>query len=779
MVACACYYNVLIASSGDAQAERRQVFDAISEWNGRTSRKVLFVPLMWERHAISDADSDGPQDAISKQLLARSHFVIAIFKGRVGTPTTKCIGGTPAELAERAGRAAVFFCDSDLTVPRDATSAERKEIFEQLDKLEEFKKSIKGLSRSYSDPEDLAKKVRDQLDGWAEPADERPAALLAAYPPPWDLEMLAKHIENQSEDRCLLLYNPELNGFRDFGAFKQTWSFLFSEHNPAIRKVVFLLPEFKIARLRQYLPGIYGEIEKNYPGILECFSVCPVLEKASASPPRASSSLAFALVRRGSDPGEGDYLPVAHLVPLCEPFASARDYESGSPDIKWDYTYFIETEDRNLYLELQSIWRDYFNPAKTMPVLDFAAAATSAGDADLVLQQQRNAHGPNPHQNTTSLKLITQLRERLFDPNVPSYLLNEKYEMLDWNAAFELIFPTDRFYRNESVKEFVEVLDNKDEVKSRGAEIIRDTSGDAAGFLLEQLTFTSPVYGKMAFTKIASSVVFKESSGWIVALNINHVEHRGQYEEDLRRINREQTLISAYAEGIDCFQVGFPGLTALLRLHSRSLGNCSNILELGAGPGLLTQELLRGNKSVTAVESNDTMLGSLRTRCNGLSGLSILKANVESLHAPDPFYDNDKIGIHPPYDGVSIHNVYYWICDPANFLKRLIREELVTGGATVTLSLATPRSEIDEYFRALKQFRAESPKNGLATGFQDYLKAVHELLDLRIIGKYTENDVEQQFKCAGYEILTKEYGRYQVGSRTYQGFPFFVAKTPC
>ena len=99
--------------------------------------------------------------------------------------------------------------------------------------------------------------------------------------------------------------------------------------------------------------------------------------------------------------------------------------------------------------------------------------------------------------------LIRDLKHKLFDPNVPSYLLNSKFELLDWNTAFELVFPTTHFYRHESVKEFVECLANKDEIKLRGAELI---AGPPL-FDLEQLSYRSPKYGTMSFTKIASRVI--------------------------------------------------------------------------------------------------------------------------------------------------------------------------------------------------------------------------------------------------------------------------------
>lgn len=54
----------------------------------------------------------------------------------------------------------------------------------------------------------------------------------------------------------------------------------------------------------------------------------------------------------------------------------------------------------------------------------------------------------------------------------PSYFLNDHFELLDWNNAFELVFPTTNFYRHESVKEFMECLTNKDEIRRRDVEWI-------------------------------------------------------------------------------------------------------------------------------------------------------------------------------------------------------------------------------------------------------------------------------------------------------------------
>lgn len=774
-------FNVLIASSGDAAEERQSAFEAISEWNGRLAREIVFVPLMWERHAISDADSQGPQDAINQQLLDRSDFVIAIFRGRIGTPTHRYPGGTVEELAERKGKAAVFFCEPLPSL--DANRPDLEDAVQQLNLLKEFKKRFNspdgGFSRVYKDSSDLAVKVRNQLEGWAAEIDKRPEWLLVRRPGPLSFDSLCEHAEAPEEDRCLLIYNTELNAFKDIESFGRTWSFLHDPGKRCIRRVVFLLPEFKINRLRKYVAGLRDAVEQAYPGILGRFSVCQVLEEPSAAPSRASSSLAFVLVRRGSDPGAGEFLPQAYLVPLCEPFAWAPGYSGREIDLIWEYRCFLENRDPVFSGELQDIWGKYYNPERSVPVTDFTGAKAVTAEIDKVLEEQIVRHGPNSHQDTATLALIAQLRGCLFDPNVPSYLLNDAFEILDWNAAFELIFPTDRFYRNQLAKAFVDVLDNAPEVKEEARRIVQSGQGNETGLLLEQLAFSSPVYGNMAFTKIASEFVFEDSRGWIVALNINQVEHRGQYEADLRRINREQALITAFMQGFDRFQTEFPGLSAIQNaFRTEVLGTCSKVLDLGAGTGLLTEVMLREGKSVTAVETSDVLLDALRKRCRELARLSILKANIESLHAPPPFYDNAKIGINPPYDAACIHLHYHWLERPVEFLKRLVADELIVEGGLVAILLISSGKDFEAYFRALQQFRANHPANPANNGFQDYLKSVAELLELGIVGKYKDAEVEKHLADAGYELLSKSSTGFQVAGRNYRGFPLLVARAP-
>ena len=566
-------YNILIASPSDA--ERDEVFRTIAAWNGSVGgvdRRVVFVPLMWERHAIAEADK-APQAAINEQLLDRADLVLAVFNSRLGTPTDDYPAGTVEELGCRKGRAAVFFLENPRLDPNAPDG------IEQLKRLMEFRRGFGGFARTYKENDDLAAKVRDQLDGWSRQLDTEGDIPLVARPAPWTADSLIGFLKGQDKPVNLLFFNVELASFRSPDVFAERWAFV--NEFACIKRMVFLLPEYKVQRLRRLLPALVNGGQET---LLQRFHVCPQKERSSSARDRVSSSLAFVLGCRGRDIDEtGDYLPVADLAILSEPFSSAN-YQDGDPDIQWDYNYCLSVNANAILTTLRRIWREWYEESRAMPMLNLLTQSTDENDVERALDRLKETASRGPLKNDEAHQLITQLRAKLFDPNVPSYLLNNLFELLDWNPAFELIFPTNRFYRNMSVKEFVECLDNSAAVKRRGLEVV----DSAVPLDMEELRYTSPVYGKMRFTKIASRVVdpmTQETCGWIVALNVNDAEHWQVYEDDLKRTNEEQSLIGLYALSAERVLGQFPGYRALVDAHVDAMRRARRVLDLWLWPG--------------------------------------------------------------------------------------------------------------------------------------------------------------------------------------------------
>ena len=768
-------YNILIASPSDA--ERDEVFRTIAAWNGSVGgvdRRVVFVPLMWERHAIAEADK-APQAAINEQLLDRADLVLAVFSSRLGTPTDDYPAGTVEELGCRKGRAAVFF----LETPRLDPNA--PDGIEQLKRLMEFRRGFGGFARTYKENDDLAVKVRDQLDGWSRQLDTEGDIPLVARQAPWTADSLTGFLRGQDKPVNLLFFNIELASFRSPDVFAERWAFV--NEFACIKRMVFLLPEYKVHRLRRLLPALVNGGQET---LLQRFHVCPQKERLSSARERVSSSLAFVLGCRGRDIDEtGDYLPVADLAILSEPFSSAN-YQDGDPDIQWDYNYCLSVNANAILTTLRRIWREGYEESRAMPMLSLLTQSTDEADVEQALDRLKETASRGPLKNDEAYQLITQLRAKLFDPNVPSYLLNNLFELLDWNPAFELIFPTNRFYRNMSVKEFVECLDNTAEVKRRGLELV----DSAVPLDMEELRYTSPVYGKMRFTKIASRVadpMTQETCGWIVALNVNDAEHWQVYEDDLKRTNEEQSLIGLYALSAERVLGQFPGYRALVDAHVDAMRPARRVLDLGSGPGFLAEKLLAGGKAVTSIDINDAMIEITRRRCGAFPGFSAVKANVERLHAPNEFYDMTKIGISRLYDGACMLNLYQWLRDPVAMLQRLVQDKLLAPGALVTISLLCGKSEIEELFRALnylkqvEQARQASRKRTFdlwePMDFDRFSTVMRQFI-ARGIAKLSPAVVLEHLNAARYRVLDQRRVGYEIDGQRFEGFPFIIAEAP-
>ena len=421
-----------------------------------------------------------------------------------------------------------------------------------------------------------------------------------------------------------------------------------------------------------------------------------------------------------------------------------------------------------------------------MPMLNLLTQSTDETDVERALDHLKETASKGPLKNDEAYQLITQLRAKLFDPNVPSYLLNNLFELLDWNPAFELIFPTNRFYRNMSVKEFVECLDNSADVKRRGLELV----DSAVPLDMEELRYTSPVYGKMRFTKIASRVVdpmTQETCGWIVALNVNDAEHWQVYEDDLKRTNEEQSLIGLYALSAERVLGQFPGYRALVDAHVDAMRRARRVLDLGSGPGFLAEKLLAAGMAVTSIDINDAMIEITRRRCGAFPSFSAVKANVERLHAPNEFYDMTKIGISRLYDGACMLNLYQWLRDPVAVLQRLAQEKLLSPGAVVTISLLCGKGEIEELFRALnylkqvEQARQASRKRSFdlwePMDFDRFSTVMRQFI-ARGMAKLSPDVVLGHLNAARYRVLDQHRVGYEIDGQRYEGFPFIIAEAP-
>jgi hypothetical protein len=150
-------HRVLIISPGDVPGARQAVRDAIADWNAHVgvAKGVRLEPVGWETHAHPGSGA-APQEIINDQLVDSCDLGVAVFGGRLGSPTKAAESGSAEEVKRLvdAGRPVLIYRNTG-TVAIDRVDAV------QLEALREFLDQIKdkALLGDFSDESDLRRKV--------------------------------------------------------------------------------------------------------------------------------------------------------------------------------------------------------------------------------------------------------------------------------------------------------------------------------------------------------------------------------------------------------------------------------------------------------------------------------------------------------------------------------------------------------------------------------------------------------------------------------------------
>lgn len=154
-------FQILIASPGDVQDERKVLADVIYEWNSVNSRdrKVVLLPLRWETHSSPEMGSSA-QAVINSQVVDQCDMAIGVFWTRLGTPTSEAESGTAEEI-ERVGNAGKHVM---LYFSKAKVDMDQLDINEYV-RLKEFKAKTypQGLVESYENIIDFREKLTRQL----------------------------------------------------------------------------------------------------------------------------------------------------------------------------------------------------------------------------------------------------------------------------------------------------------------------------------------------------------------------------------------------------------------------------------------------------------------------------------------------------------------------------------------------------------------------------------------------------------------------------------------
>lgn len=153
--------RVMIASPTDVSEARDTVERSIHEWNTANAQEksIVLLPWRWETSAVAVMGGH-PQRILNSQGVDDADIVIALFGGRLGTPTPEAVSGTAEEIGRAQDRGApvhVFFSTAQL--PHDVDT-------EQLDALRQFQKDMsdRGLLGEFNTVEQLRFEVWKALD---------------------------------------------------------------------------------------------------------------------------------------------------------------------------------------------------------------------------------------------------------------------------------------------------------------------------------------------------------------------------------------------------------------------------------------------------------------------------------------------------------------------------------------------------------------------------------------------------------------------------------------
>jgi len=157
----ATVYNVMIASPGDVEQERRIARDVIYNWNSihSANTNIILQPIGWETHSHPES-GDNPQAFLNKQILENADLLIGIFWTRIGTPTDEAESGTAEEIEKhiKAGKPAMLYFSNKDIKPQKIDN-------EQYEKVKAFKKkySNKSLYHEFSTIQEFEKNLHDHL----------------------------------------------------------------------------------------------------------------------------------------------------------------------------------------------------------------------------------------------------------------------------------------------------------------------------------------------------------------------------------------------------------------------------------------------------------------------------------------------------------------------------------------------------------------------------------------------------------------------------------------
>ncbi len=405
-----------------------------------------------------------------------------------------------------------------------------------------------------------------------------------------------------------------------------------------------------------------------------------------------------------------------------------------------------------------------------------SASAATAGKAPKSAakpskeQQVSNAYAQLPgvkNQPTgpaESWRQITAARITAFEHTVPAYLLDENFFFLDWNPAFDELFAQSLKLRRRTshAGDFVAELVNPVEILKRATQVFDKDPKPLVD--LEPLQLKSKKYGLINFRKIAVQISDSDAkmTAWAVYLNIESCENAALLWSDLQRRLESELNWSRYAISYDKLLLNFSANVQLLETIVAKVAGCQRCLDLGAGTGNVTLQLLQSDDSrfVCAVEPNHAMAQQLiskvehlesSTNTNYFSRLHVMKESIQRLD------EYPKIVRPGSYDAALLVNVLYAIDDPQKCLEKVAA--LLKPRGKLVLSTSHRETNVDHLFAVMEgSLREKGLFQSLKSNFVD-ARERHAAMISRI-HRDTKAEIRGFVERAGFDIVEWSDGEY-------------------